>query len=1233
MTPSQSGWIGRTLGGRYQIEALLGQGGMSAVYRATDPNLRRTVAVKLIHSHLSSDPEFVRRFEQEAAAVAQLRHPNIIQVYDFDHDGDVYYIVLEHVPGETLHALLKTLNNTGKKLPLADTLQIMATICDAVAYAHQRNMIHRDLKPANVMLNPTGQPILMDFGVAKMLGEAHHTATGDVIGTAQYMAPEQVRGEHPDERADIYSLGVMLFEMTTGQRPFDADTAVSIMMKHLMEPVPDIRRINSDAANALVTVIEKALAKSPADRYPSAADMATALRAIGAHVHAEAAPAAASTRPMQAPATESLPPVARAAPQAATAKRRRYLLLAGAAAVILALVLGLLAVASQLGGPVLPSAKGMARIDDGVYLVGLESPDDEHAPLQQAKLAEFWIDEYEVTNVRYAAFVAATGGQPPASWNGDTFPAGEEQHPVRGVTWDQASRYCDWANKRLPSEAEWEVAARGSEGTLYPWGDNEDSVELPRSGTYAVGSITANRSRFGAFDMAGNVWEWVGDTYTPVTDGFRVLRGGENGFLKDMAYRLQGDPSLPVMIASAGIRCAAPKVSGEAARVAAPTLAVQLAEGVLFLDEFVDPNSGWPIGVENNYTFGYHPQSFYHLEVGAPNDRLVIARDLRVNDFSAETDVLVDHTNTDSGKFRYGLAVRRSGDQFYGFTISPRDKTWQVVKQSSTSATVLADGADGSIQGLAGVDVLRVDASGSNFAFHINGQVVKQITDSDYTSGEVGFVVETLDETLAHVHYASLTIREIEGGGALFEDSFADLNSGWPTQTEENRKVGYHPPDFYHLEVSAPNNLLTVFRGLNFDDFTTETDVLVDHTDTESGKFRYGLAFRRTGDQYYAFTVSPRDKTWQVVKWSAAGAEVLAEGGDDSIQGLAEADRLRVDASGSNFAFHINGHMVTSLSHSDYAGGEVGLFVETLDETLAHIHYESITIRAAEIVAAVPTATPELAPTPEPTLAPIPVPEGMALIPAGYFQMGSSTGQANERPEHPVLLDAFYIDLYEVTNVQYRACVEAGACTPSARRNSFTRTGYRDDPAFDAYPVIGVTWDQGIDYCSWAGKRLPTEAEWEYAASGRENLAWPWGNTFDANLSAASAPDVQPVGSYPGGASPFGVLDMAGNVTEWVIDVYNEDFYANSPASNPLNTGGGDTRIFRGGSFASRQSDSYTTSRRFVNDRGYNDVDIGIRCAKDATEVNAATPPAEREALVVEFCQVYATYKPGETCP
>ncbi len=273
-------WIGQTLNNRYQIEALLGQGGMSSVYKATDPNLRRTVAVKMIHSHLSSDPTFVHRFEEEAAIVAQLRHENIVQVYDFNHDNDVYYMVLEFIPGETLEERLKRLNDQKRRMDMAEAVKFITQICDALGYAHGHGMIHRDVKPANIMLDIYGRAILMDFGVSRMVGGRMHTAAGAVVGTATYMSPEQIKGEQVDGRTDLYSLGVTLFETISGKPPYKADTAMTLMMMHLNDPLPDIREIHTGVPDGLVQVISKAMAKDRQARYQTAEEMGADLRSL-----------------------------------------------------------------------------------------------------------------------------------------------------------------------------------------------------------------------------------------------------------------------------------------------------------------------------------------------------------------------------------------------------------------------------------------------------------------------------------------------------------------------------------------------------------------------------------------------------------------------------------------------------------------------------------------------------------------------------------------------------------------------------------------------------------------------------------------------------------------------------------------------------------------------------------------------------------------------------------------
>jgi hypothetical protein len=304
--------------------------------------------------------------------------------------------------------------------------------------------------------------------------------------------------------------------------------------------------------------------------------------------------------------------------------------------------------------------------------------------------------------------------------------------------------------------------------------------------------------------------------------------------------------------------------------------------------------------------------------------------------------------------------VRRSGDQYYAFTISPRTQNWYVLKNGPNGLAELAKGGHDSIQGLTEdtADTLRVDADGENFAFYINGQFVTLVSDGDYADGEVGFFVENFDEALSHVHYDTLAVREVDPSqimaalqqGLLAYDNFTNPASGWPAMAEDVRIYDYHPPDFYHVEVSIPEENAVVSREPDFEDVTVESEMFIAKTDTDGGDFRYGLALRRSGDQYYAFTISPRTQTWYVLKNSSVGLEVLEEGSDTSIQGKTEdtADILRVDASGSDFIFHLNGHPVAQVSDADYASGEVGFYVETFDESMTHIHYDKLIVREVE---------------------------------------------------------------------------------------------------------------------------------------------------------------------------------------------------------------------------------------------------------------------------------------------
>jgi tetratricopeptide (TPR) repeat protein len=270
--------------GKYQIVERLGRGGMADVYRAYQPGMDRYVAIKIMHAHLSEDPDFITRFKREAQSVGALRHPNIVQVIDFDSQDDEYYMVMEYIKGDTLKTLLKQRG----ALPLDEALDLLIKLADAVAYAHSQGMIHRDIKPANVLMSGPHNPVLTDFGIARILTATGLTASGLAIGTPAYISPEAGRGEKVDERADIYSLGIVLYEMLTGVVPYDADTPYAVILKHINDPLPGPRQRIPDLPESVEQIILKALAKNRNDRFQSAAEFRDALQEAKDSLPAEA---------------------------------------------------------------------------------------------------------------------------------------------------------------------------------------------------------------------------------------------------------------------------------------------------------------------------------------------------------------------------------------------------------------------------------------------------------------------------------------------------------------------------------------------------------------------------------------------------------------------------------------------------------------------------------------------------------------------------------------------------------------------------------------------------------------------------------------------------------------------------------------------------------------------------------------------------------------------------------
>lgn len=576
--------------GPYRIVEPLGEGGMAAVYKAYQPGVDRYVAVKVLPRQLTNEAQFVKRFEQEARLLANLQHPHILPVFDYGQSDGYTYIVMPFIQSGTLADLLQ-----GEPIALADVKRIIGQVGDALDYAHAQGLVHRDVKPSNILLDPRGNALLSDFGIAKLYeGTSQLTNTGGIIGTPTYMSPEQGQGEPVDNRSDIYSLGVVLYQMVTGRVPYSAETPIAVIVKHIQDPLPPPRAVNPAVTPPVERIILKALAKEPQDRFASAGALVNTLRDAPDSAHS--AVTALDTKP--------------ALPDSSVPARRRFGPLAVALFVIFFLAGGSWALLNRPGveAPTPTSAQpaleqesqtasdvalslptstatepatatptqtpepsptatmsptpeatatstvtatpaagtirsnpidgaNLVFIPEGEFTMGLSEdqvqfllsicPDcnADHfyasQPPHPVYLDAFWIYQTEVTNAMYTACVRAQSCPRPSDIGSNTRPEywgnpAYDDYPVVFVNWFAAQQYCEWAGGRLPTDAEWEKAARGTDARIFPWGDEPPNPTLANTGdrngdTRAVGSYPAGASPYGVLDMTGNVWEWTAD--------------------------------------------------------------------------------------------------------------------------------------------------------------------------------------------------------------------------------------------------------------------------------------------------------------------------------------------------------------------------------------------------------------------------------------------------------------------------------------------------------------------------------------------------------------------------------------------------------------------------------------------------------------------------------------------------------------------------------------------------
>jgi len=555
--------IGQQLGD-YEIVSSLGKGGFGSVWKVKAAD-GTAVALKVLNPQVLDNQKVVKKFFHEAMILAKLDHPGITKLMEFFPDGDNYAIVMEYVEGVELKRILQ---QQAGLLPFDIAFKIAKQTLDAFHYAHENGVLHRDIKPGNIMIDNQRNAKIMDFGIAKMSSTASHDTAASML-SVHYTPPERFdQSREIDARSDIYSLGLVFYEMFAGRRPFAATETSQIMFCHLNEIPEPPSRFAMDLPPEISNAIQRALEKDPEDRFADFGEFSMAMDPGGMDVddatvltdddmtvlmdHIEGLPT-----PTESPLTTKPPVPKKKSPMALIIGIVAAVIIAGGAAGYFILsgpgngtttteeqgtVTG--KVEDIPKGPVevihpADSAK-MMFIPKGKFIMGSDKYSAEK-PVQSVFLDEFYIDKHLVTNAQFQKFFDATKYVTDAekdgaglvrigrrwkkvegaNWrmpDGLTAIDGREDHPVSQISFNDAFKYCEWVKKELPTEAQWEKAARGPDGNEYPWGNQEPNDTMANfdnliGTTSPVTNYDKGQSTFGAFDMAGNVYQWTRDWY------------------------------------------------------------------------------------------------------------------------------------------------------------------------------------------------------------------------------------------------------------------------------------------------------------------------------------------------------------------------------------------------------------------------------------------------------------------------------------------------------------------------------------------------------------------------------------------------------------------------------------------------------------------------------------------------------------------------------------------------
>ncbi len=1108
----QTNLSGQTLG-KYELRALLGAGGMGAVYRAYDHGLQREVAVKVINLGASND-ELQARFIREARTAANLEHSHIVRVYDYGVERDINYIVMQNLTGGALSDRIKQAAELGRpRASLPEVALLLEQLASALDYAHTQGVVHRDIKPQNVMFSNQGQAFLVDFGIAKLLtGATNMTGTGTVMGTPSYMSPEQWASKEIGPAADQYALAVMTYQLIAGRLPFEADTPLQVMYKHMNDQPTPLSTFRPDAPMAVLHVMNRALAKEPEQRFPNCTQFAQAFASAVSAVPAGKTEfftfKLATGRPAGAPYTptpnQPAPPMPHtpgsspslpAIPLTQQPKSGvpRSTLFGGLAALVVIAILAVLLLSNRG-----PSEAELRLTDVGQTLVaaGLAT---ERIETHEAGLELIATETPELTATGTETPDPAASDTPTEAATATDTATATNTASLSATATDTASSTATntltFTPSLSPREAALSTLDTGATQTATLWTPTPSATFTPTEDYQATVRAELTAVLNEGLTATATLWTPTSTLTPTLTNTATATLTRTSTATNTPTTRPTSTPTATPTLTATRTPSAThtPSHTPSFTPTRTPTSTPTPDPLALALTPVIR-NADWtPFEADFGGTvMVIVPAGCF--EIGSPiNDN-----EKPIHELCFDAPFWIDKTEVTQAQFRADNGVQARTSRFSGDDRPVEQITWfeanayceQRGRRLPTEAEweYAARGPES-----------WVYPWGDRFV----GDYAVYFSNSGSQTASVGG------------HSAGMSWIGAEDMSGNVWEWTSSLYSPYPYNASDGREA----------DTGSRTSVLRVVRGGSWDD--------------SASNLRTAFRFRTTpslGNSTIGFRCA-RD-----VDGAGTASENVAEPQPTSAPEPLE-------------------QALTSV-------------IRNADWTPFEADFGGVT---------------------------------MVLVPAGCFDMGSNTND-DEEPIHEQCIDTpFWIDQTEATQAQFRTSNGV-----QAQSSGFSG---------DNRPVEQVTWFEADAYCQRRGGRLPTEAEWEYAARGPESWAYPWGNTFvedNVVYSGNSNNQTASVGSRPTGVSWVGAQDMSGNVWEWTSSLYSPYPY-NASDGREADTGNRTNvqRVRRGGSW-----DSDTDNLRAANRNWDYPVDgffvVGFRCARDFDGAGTTASVSTQSAAVTQ---------------